>query len=641
MSDQRKEAMAAEGRKASAGDCANKGKTSASQDAQPSPLALLAATCSKIGGAAGDGQAGGGQPPPAQQIIIDPNQGLVQPQPLELVTAQLAGGGWQIVAASPALAKEPATPAGAQDNNEGPLGRKVKATGPSHVAPAGQQQQQLQVIQLQTIPGTPAQVLTTLPVNIGGVTLALPVINSVPAGGGPLQLVPPPDGGVSNGGQLVATSVSTVTEPAANSGCNVVTEAGQLNATPSAADSCAEREPQETQPPDSDAHGPNQAQTNGLPPPQEPTSHIQPVQIVGQPVLQHIHIQQPQQQQQQQQQPQLIQGLQLQPGHTVQAQPLQNVQLQAVQSPAQLFIRAPTLTPSGQISWQAVQVQNAGLPQQLTLTPVTAGTSGGAFAQITPLALGSAPITLNTAQLTSVPSIQTVNIANLGAAGVQLQGVPLTITGQQQSQDGVKVQAAPVTVTVGNVSAVSPDQMAQVQMQQNQTPSEQDVQPGKRLRRVACSCPNCRDGDGRRPGKKKQHVCHMEGCGKVYGKTSHLRAHLRWHTGERPFVCNWIFCGKRFTRSDELQRHRRTHTGEKRFECPECSKRFMRSDHLSKHIKTHQNKKGGAALAIVTTEDMEETVSQVLDSPAIVGSVSLSQDSNPATPNAAGTMDGF
>jgi len=88
-------------------------------------------------------------------------------------------------------------------------------------------------------------------------------------------------------------------------------------------------------------------------------------------------------------------------------------------------------------------------------------------------------------------------------------------------------------------------------------------------------------------GLASTHVCHVPGCGREYSKTSHLKAHLRWHAGDRPFNCVWLFCGKRFMRSDELQRHLRTHTGEKRFVCTHCGKRFMRSDHLNKHKKTH------------------------------------------------------
>ncbi|XP_023588075.1 transcription factor Sp4 isoform X1 [Trichechus manatus latirostris] len=540
-------AMATEGGKTSEPENNNKKpKTSGSQDSQPSPLALLAATCSKIG-TPGENQATG-----QQQIIIDPSQGLVQlqnqPQQLELVTTQLAGNAWQLVASTPPASKEnnvsqpasssssssssnngSASPTKTKSGNSSTPGQfqVIQVQNPSgnvqyQVIPQlqtveGQQiqinptsssslqdmQGQIQLIsagnnqailtaanrtasgnilaqnlanqtvpvqirpgvsiplQLQTLPGTQAQVVTTLPINIGGVTLALPVINNVAAGGGTGQVGQPvttADNGTSNGNQLVSTpttttaSASTMPESPSSSTTCTTTASASLTSSDTLASSAdtgqyastsassSERTLEESQTPaatESEAQSSSQLQPNGLQNTQDQSNSLQQVQIVGQPILQQIQIQQPQQQ--------IIQAIppqsfQLQSGQTIQTiqqQPLQNVQLQAV-NPTQVLIRAPTLTPSGQISWQTVQVQNiqslsnlqvqnAGLSQQLTITPVSSS-GGTTLAQIAPVAVAGAPITLNTAQLASVPNLQTVSVANLGAAGVQVQGVPVTIT---------------------------------------------------------------------------------------------------------------------------------------------------------------------------------------------------------------------
>ncbi|XP_010774831.1 transcription factor Sp4-like [Notothenia coriiceps] len=258
------------------------------------------------------------------------------------------------------------------------------------------------------------------------------------------------------------------------------------------------------------------------------------------------------------------------------------------------------------------------------------------------VSLSGAPLTLSAARSTQGSGGTDCSAsAGLGTAGVSGAGFPhhlLGLQGQSQGQDGGQssVVSSNGCCWKRGIRVINESRPAG---SQSKALSDQGGPAQQRASPCCLLLSELQGWRGKRtPKEKKQHICHMEGCAKCTERRPHLEGPPALaHTEESRSSVTDLLC-KRFTRSDELQNTGEHTTGEKRFECPECSKRFMRSDHLSKHIKTHQNKKGGAAVAIITTDDMEDDVPEDLDaSPQIVAT--LSRDSDPATPTTSNHIE--
>ncbi|XP_012725265.2 transcription factor Sp2 isoform X1 [Fundulus heteroclitus] len=576
---------------------------STQQDTQPSPLALLAATCSKIG------------PPAAQAPVAAPP---TQPQPRRLQPIKPA----PIAPAPPknlgflsAKGNVIQLPAGLGPSAPGsPIVLTIQQS-PARTNPSGPTNIQYQVMpqiqmmpqggQIQLIPGTNQAIITTPMTVPAPAAAATPVTPQKTVAIKPSLKVRKPNNTATSVMQLPSGLTLPLNVATGEvGGSAVVTETAASPATPAKGRRGRKKKvvlPAEPPPPPAQAASP--------PPEQMETILIEAgdniiqagnnlliVQSPGQPAMvQQVQVVQPKTESQLIQIPQ--QALKVVKAASATLPPVP--QKQAISPTLQLTPPEPTptqiifKTASGE--WQTVQIQDPGSKSTSPTTSVapTPPTPPPASSKRTPtgarkertlakIAPAGGMIAFSPSQLSSTAqAVQTISIN-----GVQVQGVPVTIT-NAGGQQHLTVQ----TMHGGGLQLATAQGQPSIQVDQTLT-LELPSQPGEKKRRMACTCPNCKDAD-KRPGEvgKRKHICHVVGCEKTFRKTSLLRAHVRLHTGERPFVCNWVFCGKRFTRSDELQRHARTHTGDKRFECNQCKKRFMRSDHLTKHYKTHINTK--------------------------------------------------
>lgn len=82
---------------------------------------------------------------------------------------------------------------------------------------------------------------------------------------------------------------------------------------------------------------------------------------------------------------------------------------------------------------------------------------------------------------------------------------------------------------------------------------------------------------------KESHQCAI--CDRSFKRLSHLKQHIRVHTGDRPFKC--AQCSRMFVSASALKGHSRTHAGVRDFKCHLCRMLFTTNGSLRRHMVAH------------------------------------------------------